>query len=47
MSYIYYSETIMFSNFSGNEVCGNFEEQESTRYIQGNVYFCISAFSCP
>ena len=34
---IYYSETVMFSNFSGNEVCANFEEQECSRCIQGNV----------
>ena len=51
MSNIYYWEKLTFSElrFSRKEnlkKCTAFEEQNSTRYIRGNVYIGIMIFSC-
>ena len=54
MSNIYYREKLTFSKLAGKlnfskenfKKGTTFEEQKSTSYIWGNVYFGIIAFSC-
>ena len=54
MSNIYYWEKLTFSKLVRKVIsqkenlkkCTSFEEQKGTRYIRGNVYFGIIAFSC-
>ena len=54
MSNIYYLGKLTFSNLFGKvnfgkenlKKCTTFEEERGTRYIRGNVYFGIIAFSC-
>ena len=51
MSNVYFWKKLTFSKlrFSRKEnlkKCTNFEEQKGTRYIRGNIYISINAFTC-